>query len=95
MAEVLGIAASIVGLLHVCRKVNDVASQISGGADIGNKVRSEMKTMSILFRRIQDVISGFDQDREKNIDDVRAGETADDLVVILTGCVTSFTKLDF
>jgi hypothetical protein len=94
MAEALGLAASIMGLLHVCRKVADFTSQISDGPEIAARVLSEMKIMSILFNRVQGIIYGLELNREQHGGDIRAVETADDLVVILTGCVCSFAKLD-
>ncbi|CCX07843.1 Protein of unknown function [Pyronema omphalodes CBS 100304] len=94
MTKALGLAASIIGLLHVCRKVADFTSHISDSPEIAARVLSEMNIMSILFSRVQGIIYGMELNREQNSDDIRAVETADDLIVILIGCVCSFAKLD-
>ncbi|KAI5799772.1 hypothetical protein FPQ18DRAFT_302140 [Pyronema domesticum] len=78
MAESIGLAASIMGLLKTTHKVIEFANQIKGASGIADR----------------SVIHKLDKDSENNHADLRAADAADDLVIILTACVTSFTKLD-
>lgn len=94
MAESIGLAASIMGLLKTTHKVIEFANQIKGASGIADRVHSEMITTKILLHRLQSVIHKLDKDSENNHADLRAADAADDLVIILTACVTSFTKLD-
>lgn len=90
----ISVAASLLGLLGAAAKMSEVLTNfikaVKDAPKLARRVFSEVEDLTLCFQRIQDFVSS-----QANVDRSRAAMiTVDQLLVVLTNCVTTFSELE-
>lgn len=90
----ISVAASLLGLLGAAAKVSEVLTTfiqaVKDAPKLARRVFSEVEDLTLCFQRIQDFVSS-----EATVDRSRAAMiTVDQLLIVLTNCVTTFSELE-
>ncbi|KAL8635350.1 MAG: hypothetical protein Q9228_007149 [Teloschistes exilis] len=90
----ISVAASLLGLLGAAAKVSEVLTNfikaVKDAPKLARRVFSEVEDLALCFQRILDFVSS-----EANVDRSRAAMiTVDQLLIVLTNCVTTFSELE-
>ncbi|KAL8662681.1 MAG: hypothetical protein Q9202_004465, partial [Teloschistes flavicans] len=90
----ISVAASILGLLGAAAKVSEVLANfikaVKDAPKLARRVFSEVEDLTLCFERIQEFVNS-----EATVNSSRAAMiTVDQLLIVLTNCVTTFSELE-
>ncbi|KAI5778339.1 hypothetical protein EDC01DRAFT_370276 [Geopyxis carbonaria] len=88
MAEAIGIAASIVGLLNVSTKVSKHLCGIPDAPELAHEVLAEVTACKTVLDALKPLLSGATSAGNASLINV------EDVVTILVGCMYTFSKLE-
>ncbi|KAI5778345.1 hypothetical protein EDC01DRAFT_370565 [Geopyxis carbonaria] len=88
MAEAIGVAASISGLVTVTFKICNVLSAMSDAPSLAREVHAEVTACNIVFKTFDSFLQEAIGRSDKMFLNV------EDFVILLTGCVSTFAELE-